>query len=956
MRLNETGIWLGGGVGLLLTIAVTFSSFQYLNQIERDKFQEQTTHIEQKFGNYLGNIKESIRFTATTLNLSPDRQNIQLATDYADIVVYAPMLRHPQRHEFIERMREDGFINFEIINGSKPSGIHPAYLPVTRIEPFSVQYISLLGVDLLNRKDIRQSIILTSASGDISMVKANIIGKEPRYWMFKAIYSGLAGQRDPYFLTHKMEMLNGVVGFQLSFPDLLTSEEILSGVHTDLALKDAGASNGVLQQSERSLLALNLSKRLIYPIDSEHYLKLTITKTISWSEQMIWVLLFIALVGIVMTWVLMQSSQAVIRSNLRKKNILESAFEGILSFDDQGEIHDMNPAAKMILLSMGARTKKVYEIFNFAQFDAGKVLNFGVFLSACRENLLNKPIELTAQGEDGIHFIECSISCFEERSNVHFTMFLRDITVRKKNEEERSKLAVIVEQSFNAIILTDCDGVIDYVNPAFEKMSGFSSAEAVGKTPSITKSGQHSKSYYQEMWKTLLQGQSWKGNFINQAKDGHLYEVEQTIFPIFPKNSKKAIGYTAIQQDVTERNRIQKQDDHAQRLESLGVLAGGIAHDFNNLLTAIMGNASLAKNDLENIDSCRDKLDNILNASESAANLCKQMLAYSGKGQFIIHPMNLSEVIQKILQLLETSVLKNAKLIPDLRDDLPLIEADEGQMQQVIMNLVINAAEAMGENRGEIQVVTEAVYLTEEKLRALLNGELLAKGDYVVIHVRDNGCGMNADTQKKVFDPFFTTKFTGRGLGMSAILGIVRGHKGALQMQSVVGQGTQFSIYFPVVKGRDVTTKTHRLSSSMDALDMAPSASTTVLIVDDEKDIRNLASNILDMLDIHSIQAESGEQGLLLLEQHLDEIDIILLDMTMPNMNGQQFYVKMQTFASHIPVIISSGYSESDIRQRFEEERSLNNDLAISFLQKPYHPETLMSNVQKILKTTSKKT
>jgi len=192
MKLNETGIWLGGGVGLLLTIAVTFSSFQYLNQIERNTFQEQTAHIEQEFGNYLDNIKESIRFTATTLNLSPNRQAVQLATDYADVVVYAPMLRHSQRREFVGRMREDGFINFEIINGNKPSRIHPAYLPVTRIEPFSVQYISLLGVDLLNRKDIRQSIISASASGDISMVKANIIGKEARYWMFKMVLWGFS--------------------------------------------------------------------------------------------------------------------------------------------------------------------------------------------------------------------------------------------------------------------------------------------------------------------------------------------------------------------------------------------------------------------------------------------------------------------------------------------------------------------------------------------------------------------------------------------------------------------------------------------------------------------------------------------------------------------------------------------------------------------------------------------
>jgi len=949
MKLNETTIWLGGGLGLLLTLAVTFSSFQYLNQLETNNFQEQTAQVEREFSNYLENIKESIRFTAVTLNLSPDPQAVQLVMDYADAIVYAPMLRHAQRHAFTERMREDGFINFGIINGHKPSLIHPAYLPITRIEPFNVKYISLLGVDLLNRSDIRQSILSASKSGDISIVKLNLVGKDSNYWMFKAIYSGLTGKSDPYFIKHKMEMLNGIVGFQLSFPDLLSSEMISAGMHAEIKLEDIGTGD-IIQKSVHSLSSLSLSKQFIYPVDSAHYFKLTIKKSISWSDKMVWVLLLISTMGMIITWLLMQSSQSVIRSDLRKKNILESAFEGILSFNNQAEIQDVNPAASLILDSLNVSNKyKLYEIFNFPQFDMDKNLSFGAFLQRNHEGLLNKPIELTVQVDGTIHFVECSISYFEERSIVHFTMFLRDITERKNNEEERSKLAVIVEQSFNAIILTDCDGVIEYVNPAFEKMSGFSCSEVLGENPRVVNSGQHSKSYYQKMWHTLLQGKDWKGNFINKAKDGHLYEVEQTIFPIFSENDRKITGYTAIQQDVTERNRIQQQDEHAQRLESLGILAGGIAHDFNNLLTAIMGNASLAKNNLENTDGCRKKLDNILHASESAANLCKQMLAYSGKGHFVIHPLNLSEVVHKILQLLETSVNKKAKLIADLQDDLSFIEADEGQIQQVIMNLVINAAEAMGESSGEIYITTETVYLTEVKLLSLLNGDSISKGDYVVIHVRDNGCGMDADTQKKIFDPFFTTKFTGRGLGMSAILGIIRGHRGALQMQSVVGQGTQFSIYFPTVKASPVNIQedvSSGLSSGVAAIDTA----ITVLVVDDEQDIRNLVSDILDVMAMRSILADSGEQGLELLEAHLHEIDVVLLDMTMPNMDGQQFYAKMQDFASHIPVIVSSGYTESDVRQRFEKNMSLNNNLAISFLKKPYHPEALRNSIQEILK------
>jgi len=955
MKLNELGIWLGGGVGLLLTVAITFSSFQYLNQVELNQFQEQTEQVERQFSNYLENIKESIRFTAITLNISQDQQSVPLVMDYADAIVYAPMLRNAQRHGFVERMREDGFINFEIVNGHKPSGMHPAYLPITRIEPFNVKHIPLLGVDLLNRKDLHKSILSASASGDISMVKLKLVGKQPHYWMFKAIYSGLAGRSDPYFIKHKMEMLNGIVGFQLSFPELLSSHMIASGMHAKMILEDAGSSSSIVQTDTHSLLALHLSKQFVYPIDSGHYLKLILKKDVSWYDQILWILLCIAVVGMLITWLLMRSSQAVIRSDLHKKNILESAFEGIISFNNKAEIEDVNPAADSILASLNAsKQHKLYEIFHFTQFDTRKYSSFGDFLQKCEEDLLNKPIELTAYDDHEGHLIECSISYFKEQSIVHFTMFLRDITVRKQNEEERSKLAVIVEQSFNSIVLTNCDGLIEYVNPAFERISGFSCTEAVGKTPSIVKSDQHSKHYYQEMWHHLLQGQDWKGNFINKAKDGHLYEVEQTIFPILSEYSGDIIGYTAIQQDVTERNRIQKQDEHAQRLESLGILAGGIAHDFNNLLTAIMGNAGLAKNNLENTNDCRKKLDNILNASESAANLCKQMLAYSGKGHFIVHPMNLSEVIDKILQLLETSVHKKAKLIMELQDHDALVEADEGQMQQVIMNLVINAAEAMDEKSGEIYIRTASVYLTQEKLLNLLNGESIHPGNYVEVQVCDNGCGMDADTQKKIFDPFFTTKFTGRGLGMSAILGIIRGHSGALQIQSVVGQGTQFKLYFPILKASMVGDSTHK-SGRDSGSDMTTELASTVLVVDDEQDIRTLAGDILGVLGMHSLLAESGEQGLIVLKDHLNDIDVVLLDMTMPGMDGQQFYAKMQDFASHIPVIVSSGYTESDIRERFEKNMALNGHLGISFLKKPYHPEALKDAIQDILQVTPEK-
>jgi len=952
MKLNETGIWLGGAVGLILTMAVAFSSFQYLSQMERNKFQEQASRIDQQLSNYFGKLKESIQFAAMTLDASGDPQHVELLlTEDMQTVVYAPMLKHPERSAFVSRMQEDGFIDFQIKDGLQAASIHPAYLPITRVEPFNVENTRFLGIDLLNREDIHQVIIDAAVSSDLTVSEVALKGGQASYWVFKAIYSGFLGKGDSYFSKHKMDMFNGVVGFELSLPQLLTDELLASGMHISLTLEDGALS--ITTQDNDGQEFLHTSKQFFYPFDASHYFHLRIDGHIAWSNHMVLLLILVMVIGIAITWLLMRSSYVVIQSDLRRKNILQSSFEGILTFNASGEILDANPSAfKMFYPLTDIKNKKLYEMIHFPLMNQMQANDFGVFLLKHQDKLLNQPIELATILHDKPRLFECSITDFHTSSERQFTMFFRDITERKFNEEELVKLATIVEQSFNGIILTDCEGCIRYVNPAFEKISGFSSQEVMGKNPNIVKSDQHSKSYYKQMWKALTQGESWKGGFVNKAKDGHLYEVEQTIFPIYSPQSGELIGYTSIQQDVTERNRIQKQDEHAQRLESLGVLAGGIAHDFNNLLTAIMGNAGLAMRMLDEPEKCKDKLSNILNASDSAANLCKQMLAYSGKGQFIIHPVHLSKVTQKIVQLLQTSIHKKAKLTLDLRDDLPLVEADEGQMQQVIMNLVINAAEAMGEAAGDISVITDTVDLSKEDLLTLLNGDAIVAGKYVVMHVRDNGCGMDDETQKKIFDPFFTTKFTGRGLGMSAILGIIRAHQGALKVESVLGEGTLFSIYFPVVEGAIEQPLQHSVDDqhSQQAVD-AKAISTTVLVVDDEQGIRDLATAILNDAGIQVMQAESGETGLSLLREHVNEIDVILLDMTMPNMDGKQFYIKMQDFASHIPVIISSGYSEHDIRKRFEVGMSLNLVTQLEFLQKPYFPLALQQKVQDILKS-----
>jgi len=471
-------------------------------------------------------------------------------------------------------------------------------------------------------------------------------------------------------------------------------------------------------------------------------------------------------------------------------------------------------------------------------------------------------------------------------------------------------------------------------------MSGYTLQEIFGENPRILKSGQHSEDYYHEMWHNLSAKKRWSGVFINKAKDGHLYEVEQNIFPLYSATDE-LIGYTAIQQDVTERNRIQKQDEQAQRLESLGVLAGGIAHDFNNLLTTILGNAEMAKITANNPERYEKHLDRICRASDSAAHLCQQMLAYSGKGSFVIRQLKLSEIILNMSELLHASISKSTRLHFDLDDAQTCIQGDEGQIQQVVMNLLINASEALDGSTGHVYLSTGYQNLQQHDIQQLLHAENMTEGQYVYIDVRDTGCGMDSDTLKKMFDPFFTTKFTGRGLGMSAILGIVRGHHGGLDVQTNVGEGTQFRIYFPACQASKPSSEaTHAAVASTQLYDKH------VLVVDDEEPIRELTQVILTEAGIHTLFASDGDEGLKTLREHHDEIDLVLLDMTMPNMNGQQFYQQMQSFAAEIPVIVASGYAASEIRQRFSEELQTTEASHLAFIEKPYTPKGLIGLIQ----------
>jgi PAS domain S-box-containing protein len=390
--------------------------------------------------------------------------------------------------------------------------------------------------------------------------------------------------------------------------------------------------------------------------------------------------------------------------------------------------------------------------------------------------------------------------------------------------------------------------------------------------------------------------------------------------------------------DVTDRQEMERRLLHTQKLESLGVLAGGIAHDFNNLLTVILGNLELSLGEPRDA-ARRDALGQALDASRRAADLTRQMLAYSGRGQFILTRFDLSQAVRGNAELLRTSVAKNVRLELRLTEDLPPVEADTGQVQQVIMNLITNANEAIGHASGTVTLTTSAVECSAEYLSASRVSEKPAPGRFVCLEVRDTGAGMDQETKQRMFEPFFTTKFVGRGLGLSALLGIMRGHGGAILVDSEVGEGTVVRALFPAVRPDGTLPANGDAAAEAEESPSPLRRSGAILVVDDEPQVRRMAAAMIARLGFESIVAEDGRAALTVLDERPDAVCCVLLDLTMPGMDGVTTFGEIRRRLAELPVILCSGYSEAEATNRFT-----GAGLA-GFLQKPYGLDDLRARL-----------
>ena len=406
----------------------------------------------------------------------------------------------------------------------------------------------------------------------------------------------------------------------------------------------------------------------------------------------------------------------------------------------------------------------------------------------------------------------------------------------------------------------------------------------------------------------------------------------------------RPLRLTGTMRDVTERKQVEEEQrrlaaqmQHTQKLESLGVLSGGIAHDFNNLLMAILGNAELALLDLPIASPAHSSVEEVIRVTRRATDLTRQMLAYSGRSPFVVEPANLSHVVREMAEMLQVSISKKTRFDLQLDANVPPIAADAAQLRQVIMNLIINASEALDDREGLVRVTTGMRHCTRAFLSRCWLGESLDEGPYVFVEVSDTGYGMSEDTRSRLFEPFFTTKFTGRGLGLSAVLGIVRGHRGAINVLSALKHGTTFTVLFPPAQEGSTS------HTAGEPPVVRRSYRGLVLVADDEAPVRDLQRRILKRLGFDVIVAEDGQQAIDAFARDWHRIAVVVLDLTMPRRDGAEALAEIRRLRPDARVIVTSGFSEEEVARRFEGAG------VSAFLQKPFTIDQLTDVLDRVV-------
>ncbi|MDD2337034.1 MAG: PAS domain S-box protein [Geobacteraceae bacterium] len=524
-----------------------------------------------------------------------------------------------------------------------------------------------------------------------------------------------------------------------------------------------------------------------------------------------------------------------------------------------------------------------------------------------------------------------------------------DITDHKHAEKllmnEKALLRSLIDSATDLIYFKDCNGIYIGCNKASEKFIGILESQQIGKSDFDLFDHDMAEYIRQYDKKVLEEGEAVRIEESMSSLDGNKVILDTLKAPIYNADGQ-LLGLVGISRDITERKRaeeerqiLEQQFQHSQKLESLGVLAGGIAHDFNNILAIIIGNCSLA---MMAPDTADKRIPEIEIAAERAAGLCRQMLAYAGKAQPVMTQVNMTILVDEMVKMLQSTINQNVEIKPDLSVDVPAIIGDASQLRQVLMNLIINGAESIGESQGRVLVsLAKRAIGTNQREKDHL-GTIIPSGLYACLEVTDNGCGMDAETKLRIFEPFYTTKFTGRGLGLSAVLGIISAHKGALQLFSQHDTGTTFKIYLPVNNGSD--------SIGEESFEKKPAetwqGSGTVLLVEDEESIRTMAQGMLELLGFRIIEAGNGKEALEVYQKNAGEIAIVLTDIGMPIMDGYSLIRELKVLNPRLPIIASSGFGDTVVTSK------IPNGAIIESVSKPYNFDQLRKVLKRVVEGT----
>ena len=604
------------------------------------------------------------------------------------------------------------------------------------------------------------------------------------------------------------------------------------------------------------------------------------------------------------------------------------SFDGLaLATDTNGRIVYANGAAEQL---SGYRQSEIMRLSFENLFDLTKQQRRSI--AQCLAGKGPASFETTIRTKEGASFpvqLEAALLNLDAVEQ-GLAVFAIDVSRLKHTIEEQARLVTAVEHAAESIIVTDSQGIIEYVNPAFEKITGYSRNEVIGRHIELLDSGQQSKTFFSSILDTLQRGKVWQGRTVNKRSDHSLYETEATVSPI--KNKAGEItNYVSLQRDVSHEVRLEMQLRQAQKMEAIGTLAGGIAHDFNNLLMGIQGNISLSLLEVNSDSPLAKSLKKIEQYVQNGVDLTKQLLGFARGGKYEISLLNLNKLLKE-QNLMFSRTNKDIVFENESNPELWSVEADRGQIEQVLMNVYLNAIQAMP-GGGTLTTRTENVIIDQDQYSPYF----VKAGRYIRITIEDTGVGIDEKIQQRIFDPFFTTKEMGRGtgLGLASVYGIVKNHEGFINVYSKKGKGARFEINLPA-SGKLVPNKEKAREEFVRGKE-------TVLLVDDEDMIIDVAQRMLDKLGYKVFTARDGKEAVEVFRKHKEEIDVIVLDMIMPKMSGGEAFDQIKKIAPDIKVLLSSGYSING------QASEILNRGCNGFIQKPFNLQNLSKSLRTIL-------